>query len=479
MSGINLKNVNLSKVKVQESDVKLNDYDMYYVYLPSNDGYEKRVRVFTDKDSIPHIKGEWLHYIRNNMQGTEKGERIKKEIMSVFVDQLSVMSNMTSRDDFIYTSGKQYPAEFLNKYMNFESELLKIKESVLSQEKDKSQAFHSNREINHTFSSYENKKEEVKQKGKSYVIGDIHGMYGSYNEAIKDLKSNDNLYIIGDVIDRGGNGLKIIKDIISRQENDRQSPNITFLMGNHEYQFYTSLLLIQQFKLNEGQVLSIAMLDRYKNMMQDEREPSKLEHLRKQCSMLQNHYEEVIKKGVPNQVTKYLKNWMLDNKGFSTMGAFFDSSKEEQQKVFNFLADANIAVPTQIKNQNYLLVHAMPPINDELLARMKKGKSIKLKNNGRMEDTDLILQMLEGRESKNGKVPYRKAHEYGFTTICGHQPTFDGNIVEDKQNGFIRIDTGCGHQMYNSKLTRYCIDDGSVKEIPQMEEVQNNYDYEY
>ncbi len=45
------------------------------------------------------------------------------------------------------------------------------------------------------------------KNGKTYVIGDIHGMYGSYIEIMKRMTSKDHLIILGDVIDRGTGGI--------------------------------------------------------------------------------------------------------------------------------------------------------------------------------------------------------------------------------------------------------------------------------
>ena len=97
---------------------------------------------------------------------------------------------------------------------------------------------------NNTENNFENTKTDSNSKsikGKNYAISDIHGMYGSYIEVVSKLKPEDTLYIVGDVIDRGPNGIKIIMDIIEKQADTQNNPNIVFLCGNHEWEFYKNI----------------------------------------------------------------------------------------------------------------------------------------------------------------------------------------------------------------------------------------------
>lgn len=63
-----------------------------------------------------------------------------------------------------------------------------------------------------------------------YVISDLHGCYDKYRMMLEKINFSeyDKLYILGDIIDRGEEGIHILVDMMGR-------PNITGLLGNHEY----------------------------------------------------------------------------------------------------------------------------------------------------------------------------------------------------------------------------------------------------
>ena len=67
----------------------------------------------------------------------------------------------------------------------------------------------------------------------TYVCSDIHGQYELYNAMLQEINfsADDRLYIIGDMIDRGPEGIPILQDAAAR-------PNVTCLIGNHEYMMW-------------------------------------------------------------------------------------------------------------------------------------------------------------------------------------------------------------------------------------------------
>ena len=67
----------------------------------------------------------------------------------------------------------------------------------------------------------------------TYICSDIHGQYDLYKSMLQaiDFSESDQLYILGDMIDRGPDGLQILQDAASR-------PNVTCLIGNHEYMMW-------------------------------------------------------------------------------------------------------------------------------------------------------------------------------------------------------------------------------------------------
>ena len=64
----------------------------------------------------------------------------------------------------------------------------------------------------------------------SYVISDIHGEANLFRDILNQIcfSAEDHLYILGDVIDRGPDGIALLQEIMD-------TPNMTLLLGNHEY----------------------------------------------------------------------------------------------------------------------------------------------------------------------------------------------------------------------------------------------------
>lgn len=64
----------------------------------------------------------------------------------------------------------------------------------------------------------------------TYVTSDIHGQFKSYQKLLEAiaLKPCDRLYILGDVLDRGPQSCEVLLNIMCR-------PNVTLIVGNHEY----------------------------------------------------------------------------------------------------------------------------------------------------------------------------------------------------------------------------------------------------
>ena len=67
----------------------------------------------------------------------------------------------------------------------------------------------------------------------TYVCSDIHGQYDLYKTMLNEINftSEDHLYILGDMIDRGEDGIRVLQDVAPR-------PNVTCLLGNHEYMMW-------------------------------------------------------------------------------------------------------------------------------------------------------------------------------------------------------------------------------------------------
>lgn len=106
----------------------------------------------------------------------------------------------------------------------------------------------------------------------TYVCSDIHGAYSLFIKLLAEINfgPNDSMIICGDVIDKGKDSVRLLKFVL-------EQPNITLIMGNHEYDFvkrYYALLKSQsdcnydnvlhelQLSLgNDGNMLTWQMVD--------------------------------------------------------------------------------------------------------------------------------------------------------------------------------------------------------------------------
>jgi len=81
------------------------------------------------------------------------------------------------------------------------------------------------------------KKYEINEKGKDYVIGDLHGCYDLLTEKMYEIgfdKKKDRLFSVGDLIDRGSKNLECIRLITE----DWFYP----VQGNHEDMMLSAVL---------------------------------------------------------------------------------------------------------------------------------------------------------------------------------------------------------------------------------------------
>lgn len=65
-----------------------------------------------------------------------------------------------------------------------------------------------------------------------YVCSDIHGEYDLFVKLLQKIKFSptDEMIICGDIIDKGRDSVKLLKLV-------KSTPNIRFIIGNHEYAF--------------------------------------------------------------------------------------------------------------------------------------------------------------------------------------------------------------------------------------------------
>ena len=290
----------------------------------------------------------------------------------------------------------------------------------------------------------ENSNNNIDKKGKHYAMSDIHGMYGSYMQALGKLSKDDEIFIIGDVIDRGEHGIKILLDIIERQKNPGEGPKVTFLMGNHEVMLLSTVDIMLNNNWTAKEVQQLIESDNLEEFLNRNK-----------------------RKDIGTEEVYFMMNWLKRNQGEETGYSYFrDITPSQMKEIYNFLLNSYIILPQKIGNEDYLFVHAMPVNNKIKLEEMKStGKGYNI-TEVTPEEYCIMLSERSGES-------YKLAQDVGFTTICGHTPRY-GEIENNKENGFVRIDAGCGHRKETSKLALYCIDDDKVEYIDEKREMDFN-----
>lgn len=404
-------------------------YDMYYVTFQLKDGSYRQVRVFCEKGTIPDMKTEEYKDLK---------KKYNSKLKHFFFDRLVGPNSLMleeGRDDYIYLGGDFLKDGYLaNRFIvqsngksgqeNFDSNLFKLKLQV--------ERIEAEQELENDIDSQD--ESNSKNKGKHYVISDIHGMYGSYMEVMRRLTPDDTLYILGDVIDRGTEGIKIIQDIMKRQANPESNPQITFLLGNHELQFIDTLKAISEHNATHNNNLTYA--DVYYGLFGGGKEKV-----------------DLIEKGLSLETLDLMALWLYRNCGAYTFATFANKSQKERDAIFNFLINSYVVLPQTINDIDYLLVHSAPPQNLNMLEKMRvTGEGYKYKD---VAEKD-ALYMLEDRSDET----YQLGEDFGFWTICGHTPTPDCKVL--RGDGFTRIDGGAG---FEDNLIMYCIETGKAKYI--------------
>lgn len=449
--------------RVLNSHIYLDKYDMYYVQFLMKTGDIRTIRVFCEKETFSRY---------NTSEPTEL-EKVcgRKRIDDFFVERLigeQGLMNKEGRNDYIYLGGEFGKNGYLaNRYIvqengktgqqNFDENLSNIKLQVEEKER-----------------MFQNTKNSNCKDGKTYVIGDIHGMYGSYMEVMKKMTPQDHLIILGDVIDRGNGGIRILQDIMKRKQNEQTNPEITFLLGNHEMQFIETVATMLTKRLKPEDVWIIynrnAFYQKYRECVLLDHELENLKVIEERFAMYDAAYQEMIKeKGVTEIEAKNIDIWIRSNKGEDTFSDFVPGGRiktlKERRDIYNFLLNSYVVLPKNIDGKDYLFVHAVPPKDPQLIRRMKQSR------NG-YKITELTENqytfMLQEREEST----YELAKTEGFTTICGHDPQ-SGKILIDSKRGFVRIDVGCGHKNRDSKLALYCVNDGTVEYFDEKETMQD------
>ena len=208
-----------------------------------------------------------------------------------------------------------------------------------------------------------------------YIISDIHGCKKQYLKLLEKINfsDRDHLYILGDAIDRGAQSIEVLRYIMEQK-------NVTYLMGNHDYNFY---LFIKELGLN---------MNSFKN----------------------------------NEIKWAFKFWQCDG-GLPTLEGFLALSEFEREEIYDFLENASIYEEIEHEGKKYILSHAgiMNFQEEKLLEEYSDSDFI----NGRMD--------YDKRYFQDESIYIVSGHTPTFYIRRDRKP------LVFQENGHIEVDCGC------------------------------------
>lgn len=208
-----------------------------------------------------------------------------------------------------------------------------------------------------------------------YIISDIHGCKKQYLELLEkiDFSAEDHLYILGDAIDRGEWSIDVLRYIMRQK-------NVTYLLGNHDYNFLT---FIKELGLN---------LSNFKN----------------------------------EGIRWAFKYWQHDG-GLPTVDGFLELTEYERQEIYDFLENAKVYEELIYKEKRYILSHAgiMNFQKEKTLEEYSRSDFI----DGRMD--------YDNRYFKDENVVLVSGHTPTFYIRKDRKP------IVFQENGHIVMDCGC------------------------------------
>ena len=208
-----------------------------------------------------------------------------------------------------------------------------------------------------------------------YIISDIHGCKKQYLELLEKINfsEKDYLYILGDAIDRGEWSIDVLRYIMKQK-------NVTYLLGNHDYNFLT---FIKELGLN---------MNNFKN----------------------------------DGMKWAFKYWQNDG-GLPTLNGFLELTEYERQEVYDFLENSKVYEELAYDKKRYILSHAgiMNFQEGKALAEYLKSDFI----DGRMD--------YDNRYFQDEKVFLVSGHTPTFYIRKDRKP------MVFQKNGHIVMDCGC------------------------------------
>lgn len=422
-------NINIGKKTIIYNKNDIPIYDMYYVTLAYDNKETKTIKAFTYPDTI--------------------NETINHEVINGFFQRLPNLIKKQGRKDYIFLgrlelTGSTYIADRFYRLPSgeiaqakFDIDYLKIKDALESINTKTEDTTNYAPSPSHSLKSPANS-----QKGKNYVISDIHGYYGSYLDALNMLSPQDTLFILGDVIDRGNNGIAILQDIISRKKAS-QNPKIIFLLGNHEWQMLQCLDLIDKYNLSPAEISTYCEAGKWiRNIMEDEVALHTLQKSNQDIDQLELYIKKktiqeykqkksdalsqlVSPKNLTDEEMELLSRWLFANEGDLTYNQYILLTKQEQQDIYQFLMNSLLLAKIEINDKKFCLIHATPPNSQEYIDLVENEPQIGFAYSSvvNLRSYEPLVKMCIDTRKTDNYDAFQLWKNSGYTMIIWHTPS--------------------------------------------------------
>lgn len=254
------------------------------------------------------------------------------------------------------------------------------------------------------------------QKGKIFVIADLHGNFDILKAVISKLAPNDKLIILGDTVDKGKKSEDVIYGLIKLKKL-QALPEVTVLCGDHEDFCLKTIaamdLIAREFARaptsTDAQTFFNARIKSSKEIML---------HVHNYGVWIVNlFYDEILQKKIT------LSNGAV---------VYGDSSKIKAIKEF---IESLPHIITLDGDDPMNGVHANMPVSDtELKNRIAESKELTLEE---------IIQAMWARDK--GHIVFKNAGRTkdSIITYCGHSIVIDGAPCVRPETNTINLDVGC------------------------------------
>ncbi len=219
----------------------------------------------------------------------------------------------------------------------------------------------------------------------TYVISDLHGHYDIFEHLLKkvNFSDQDRLYMLGDAIDRGPDGIKILQRVMN-------TPNMRFLIGNHEFMMLNSV-------------------------PEDGSMPEDIEMIMGRSAV----------------------NWLFNNGGIITCKKYAELKRSERQILLEWLRNCLLTTVVHINDTDFCLTHT---------CFAKKLIDVPYKFHEYRQANNIVWNTPYRRDVWADPAMYYEMKPWKF--IIGHVPVYrissdNNDLTPYIDDNIIDIDGGC------------------------------------